>query len=366
MIIENYAKIKNYLLNKKFKNVFIISGKKSYFKSGANKIFESLLINKKIYKYFKKNLVPELTELKKIIKLIKKKKPDLILAVGGGTVIDYAKSANCLEENISIKSFKSKKLNFKKKTQLCVVPTTAGSGAEVTANAVIYIDKIKHSVENKLIKPNNFFLVPEFIIGSSRKLKASSGFDAIAQGIESTLSLKSNSKSLEFSEKSLEYAFDNFENFIKNPNMYNVKKMSIAANLSGKAISIARTIAPHAVSYPFTSLFKVSHGHAVSLTLSKFIKFNFLNLDKSKNRLILKNKFNKLFKISKTKNINEFCNYLDYLKKIACLEGKLKNLNINLDSSLEKILSGINLDRLNNNPIEISVNDIKKIFFEIK
>ena len=60
-------------------------------------------------------MIPELTELKKIIKLIKKKKPDLILAVGGGTVIDYAKSANWLEENISIKSFKSKKLNFKRK-----------------------------------------------------------------------------------------------------------------------------------------------------------------------------------------------------------------------------------------------------------
>ena len=44
--------------------------------------------------------------------------------------------------------------------------------------------------------------------------------------------------------------------------------MGIAANLSGKAIDITKTTAPHAVSYPFTALFNISHGHAVSLTLS--------------------------------------------------------------------------------------------------
>ena len=53
--------------------------------------------------------------------------------------------------------------------------------------------------------------------------------------------------------------------------------MCFAANLAGKAINISRTTAPHAVSYPFTSLYNISHGHAVSLTLEKFLKFNFIN-----------------------------------------------------------------------------------------
>ena len=50
--------------------------------------------------------------------------------------------------------------------------------------------------------------------------------------------------------------------------------MSIAANRSGKAIAISKTTAPHAVSYPFTSHFNIKHGHAVSLTLNKFLRFN--------------------------------------------------------------------------------------------
>ena len=50
-------------------------------------------------------------------------------------------------------------------------------------------------------------------------------------------------------------------------------QMLRAANLSGQAINITKTTAPHAVSYPFTALYNVSHGHAVSLTLNKFLKF---------------------------------------------------------------------------------------------
>ena len=66
--------------------------------------------------------------------------------------------------------------------------------------------------------------------------------------------------------------------------------MSLAANLSGKAISISRTTAPHAVSYPFTSLFNISHGQAVALTLSKFLEYNYKNSKKARDSLLLKKK----------------------------------------------------------------------------
>ena len=62
--------------------------------------------------------------------------------------------------------------------------------------------------------------------------------------------------------------------------------MCLAANLSGRAISISKTTAPHAVSYPFTSFFNISHGHAVSLTLNKFLMFNYKNLEKQEADII--------------------------------------------------------------------------------
>ena len=61
---------------------------------------------------------------------------------------------------------------FKKKlTKLAVIPTTAGSGAEVTSNAVIYVDNIKYSFESELLVPDYFFLVPEFLISAPNKIK---------------------------------------------------------------------------------------------------------------------------------------------------------------------------------------------------
>ena len=169
-----------------------------------------------------------------------------------------------------------------------VIPTTAGSGAEITSNAVIYVNKIKHSFESELLIPNQYFLIPEFLISAPNKIKASAGFDAIAQALESLISKKSNNQSIDYASKSLKISTNSYISFLNNPNMKNATEMSIASNLAGKAISISKTTAPHATSYPFTSLFNISHGHAVSLFFEKFFKFNYDNIDKSETSFDLK------------------------------------------------------------------------------
>ena len=81
--------------------------------------------------------------------------------------------------------------------------------------------------------------------------------------------------------------------------------MLLASNLAGKAINISKTTAPHAVSYPFSSLFGLDHGHAVSLTLEKFLLFNFKNLKHSETSFDLYQRYKFIFEIFKVKNINE-------------------------------------------------------------
>ena len=82
--------------------------------------------------------------------------------------------------------------------------------------------------------------------------------------------------------------------------------MCLAANLSGEAISISKTTAPHAVSYPFTALYNISHGHAVSLTLNKFLKFNYKNLALAKFNFNLGDRFKTLLSLSNTLNFEDF------------------------------------------------------------
>ena len=346
----------------KYKKIFILSGKNSFILSGAKKILSTILNNKECCFFFKKSKIPEIKELKEIILKIAKFNPDLILAIGGGTVLDYAKIANILDETDSLKfQIINAKYVFKKRRPLLAIPTTAGSGAEVTSNAVIYIKKIKYSVEDKRLMPDYFLLIPELINGLNKNLKSSSGFDAIAQSIESLLSKKSNSKSVAYATKSLKFSLPNYINYIKNPNSNNTLKMCLAANFSGKAISISKTTAPHALSYPFTSHFGLDHGHAVSLTFNDFLKFNFKKIQYADCNFNLKERYKILFNLTNTSNIEELDLFIKNIKKKANLESNLKKLKININKSIPLILKGINLQRLSNNPIKLKISDLKFI-----
>lgn len=358
---KTFSKI---LKKQNFKKVFIISGKKTFYLHGINRMLVNLL---KYYEYeifLKKKSFPEIAELKKILFRLDKFKPDLIIAVGGGSVIDYAKIANNITSTSKLKEkISNSKLIFRKRAQLIALPTTAGSGAEVTPNAVLYINKIKHSIENFSLQPDKFILIPKLIIKCNKEIRASSGFDAIAQAIESLMSRKSNSKSIKFAIASLKLSLKNFLKFVKKPTMQNAKQMSKAANFAGEAIAISRTTAPHALSYPFTAHYGLSHGRAVSITFNEFIRFNYFNKDKSKTKFNINLRFNKLFKVSNTKNIFEFDKLLNVLKAdsgVALKRGEIDQ-NKNL---IKKILKEINIQRLKNNPVDLKKEDLKKILFE--
>lgn len=362
-MVNSLDDIEKFISDKSFKKIFVLSGKKSFVTSGAENFFKKIIKDKDIKFFYKQSEVPVLDELIKIIREIRNYKPDLLLAVGGGTVIDYAKIANVVDLRPDLAELiVNYSYPFKEKfTNLVVIPTTAGSGAEITSNAVIYVDKIKHSFESELLIPNNYFLIPEFLISAPNKIKASAGFDAIAQALESLVSKKSNNQSVDYASKSLKISTNSYISFLKNPNMKNATEMSIASNLAGKAISISKTTAPHATSYPFTSLFNISHGHAVSLFFEKFFKFNYDNKDKSETSFDLKKRFDLIFDIFDASNINDFNSKISSIKKEANLEDDIKKLNINIEKNSESIIKGINLLRLGNNPVKIDEIDIRQI-----
>tara|TARA_B110000008_G_scaffold251204_1_gene264989 strand:- start:189 stop:1292 length:1104 start_codon:yes stop_codon:yes gene_type:complete len=366
-MINNIEDINTFIADKSFKKIFILCGKKSFTISGAENWINKMIVNKETKKLYKNSDFPVLEELIGIINEIKNFKPDLILAIGGGAVIDYAKIANVVDARSDLKELiVSYSYPFKKKfTKLAVIPTTAGSGAEVTSNAVIYVDNIKHSFESNLLIPDNFFLIPEFIVSAPDKIKASAGFDAIAQALESLVSKKSNEQSIDYATKSLKISINSYISFLHDSNIKNAAEMSIAANLAGKAINISKTTAPHAVSYPFTSLFNISHGHAVSLFFEKFFKFNYDNLNKSNTSFDLKKRFDLIFSIFDVSNIDNFNSKLSLIKKKANLEDDLTKLNIDLNQCSENIINGINLLRLGNNPVKIDGKDIYDIISNI-
>ena len=351
---------------KNFQKILIITGKNSFEKSGAKAKLEKLLQNKNHKTFFKENDYPEINELKVFISAIDLFKPDVILSVGGGAVLDLAKIGNCLcLENNYVDKIKKGTLSITKKfTKVIAIPTTAGSGAEVTSNAVLYIDKIKYSIEGKNIKPDYAFVDPELVMSLPNALSASSGFDAMSQAIESLFSKKSNDESVKYALKSLEYSYNNIESHVNKKTFLTAYNMCNASFFSGKAINISKTTAPHAVSYPFTAYFGIKHGHAVSLTLTDFIEYNFLKKDYSDANFNLDSRFKLIFETFKVNGLKDLIPKINNILSNINLETNFSKLNISGSNNIEKVVSNINAQRLNNNPVPLTVNSVKEILIK--
>jgi alcohol dehydrogenase len=362
---NNYQELKNMINNKYYNNILVVAGKKSFFKSGASAIIQKLIKKKNYFFFFKEQNLPEVFDLKKLINILLKHKIELIIAVGGGGVLDLAKSANVLtyEKNLEKKITFGNYKATKRFCDLIAIPTTAGSGAEVTTNSVIYIKKNKFSIEDKSVKPNHSFLFPKLVLSNSNITKFASAFDAMAQSIESILSVKSTAESIRFAKKSLKIFISKYKIYCVSRSLDSTYQMSLCAYYSGKAISISKTTAPHALSYPFTSYFNIPHGHAVSLTLNEFIKFNYKNLKSCIGNFNLLERYNILFKIFQVKNIDELLTILESVEKSFNLERNLKKLNKKIIPNLNLIVGSVNEQRLKNNPVKIRKKDIFNILY---
>jgi alcohol dehydrogenase class IV len=129
------------------------------------------------------------------------------------------------------------------------------------------------------------------------------------------------------------------------------------ANFAGKAINIAKTTAPHAFSYYFTSHFNLRHGHAVALTLGNVFDFNFIN---SKNEY--KDRMVNLIKILSIDS-NPGARIKEFIKKLN-VEIEYYKLGIDINKEIERIIKEVNTERLSNNPVKINKKDIKNILLQ--
>ena len=347
-------------VSKKIKKIFILSGQNVIKKKNTilfiNKFFKK--DDKEIKIYVKKNFLPDIKELTKIVHEIKSYKPDLIVAIGGGGIIDYSKIANGVIHIKKIDSILKKKVKFKKFTKLLTVPTTAGSGAEVTPGAVLYKNKIKYNLKDKCLIPDNYLLYPPLIVGTHRELKASSIFDSLSQSIESLISLKSNKISQRNSLNSISLILKNYKNFLRKNEYKTIKNMQIAANFSGKAISVTSTGAPHALSYYLSSNFGLYHGTSVMFFLPTILEYNFKNKNilKKIERKKFDHRIDLLKKVFGVKSDSKILEKIKSIIKYSKVSMSIKKKSIDIDRQKKSI----NLNRLENNPIPISYSEILK------
>ena len=366
--LDNISQI---LAKHKPKKIILITGKKSFDDSGANQKLMPYLKDYEVIRFNEFTTNPKIEDVIKGIERINDENPDFIISIGGGSVIDIAKQINVL----SFQSSFSKKNILDGTLDICnpglpsiVIPTTSGTGSEATHFAVLFIEGTKYSVASDLLIPDYAIVDPSLTENLPKHVVATTAMDALCQSVESFWSVKSTEESRTFAYSSIKLILENVINAY-NGDVNAKAKMSEAAFLSGKAINISYTTAAHSLSYPLTTFYGVSHGHAVALTLGSFFVINSnlkdYTINDPRGSDFLESIMNDIFSLFNVKDWTECkIKFRDILIHIG-LEIDLFKIGINTQSDINKIVDNVNLDRLNNNPIKLNRNDLKKIFTDL-
>lgn len=287
--------------------------------------------------------------------------PDLVVSIGGGTVMDLGKCAAVLAKNsgriedylIGGKKIKEKGVNF------VALPTTAGTGSEVTPWATVWDteNKQKYSFASPLMFPDLAIVDPFLTDELPPKITAETGMDALTQGIEAFWSKLHNPVSDEYALRSIRLVLDNLDTAVNCPNEQSRDSMAQASLFAGLAFSNTKTTICHSISYPMTAHFGVVHGQAVSITLPKMMEYSLPSLEKERSEALLS--------AISIETIKEVGKKIESLMKSIGLAVRLSELRIT-EKDLDIIINeGYNPDRMNNAPKIPAHSELKKLLKNI-
>lgn len=209
-------------------------------------------------------------------------RPDCIIALGGGSAIDTAK---VLSRTIGSESDTPLSDCFRKGIPLderggvpiVAIPTTAGTGSEVTCTATIwdFREGAKYSLSGEDLFPRTAIIDPTLTYGLPPDITASSGLDAVSHAFESIWNTSANPVSIALASESLRFSFDALPKLRRTGDDHEARSdMMNASLLAGLAISQTRTALAHSISYPLTLKLGIPHGIACSFALPEILDFN--------------------------------------------------------------------------------------------
>jgi alcohol dehydrogenase class IV len=221
---------------------------------------------------------PTLNSLSETIADIENIKPDVIIAIGGGSVIDGAKMVRTYYEFpfFDMNNTKFSILNWK--TNFVAIPTTIGSGAEISSASVLYNDsnKSKEFVISHKFMPEIIILEASLIINAPKKMLLSSMVDALSHCIEGYMSNIDNMLIDSYAEKAIQIISKYYEVVIKGNDKENLNKLQLASVFAGMVQNHCIVGATHAIAHQM-SAFGLSHSNAISIFLPSVIRKNIKN-----------------------------------------------------------------------------------------
>ncbi|SDM51967.1 alcohol dehydrogenase [Fictibacillus solisalsi] len=212
------------------------------------------------------------------VKKLKVFDPDSVLAVGGGSSIDAAKGIAVMANNPGeIIDYEGVGKIPNQGLPLIAVPTTSGTGSEVTSSTIVTNTKtqFKAAVISPFLYPNYAILDAELTVGLPMEVTAATGMDALTHAIESYTSKTSNPASEALALYAIRMIRENIEKaYFIATDIQSRENMLVASMLAGAAFSQSRLGNVHAISHTFSGVFNVPHGIANATLLPFVMKFN--------------------------------------------------------------------------------------------
>lgn len=195
---------------------------------------------------------------------------DLVVGLGGGSALDVAKAGRVLppDADLADQVIGGHRPAADGGPELVLVPTTAGTGSEVTSFATLYQGQRKVSLDTPAARADLALVDPALTDTCPPRLTWTCAFDCLAHAIESLWSVRSTTVSRERAVAALRMLLPVLRNSNDLPDAAERDALSLAAILAGQAIGITRTTAAHAMSYPLTAHLGVPHGLACALNLT--------------------------------------------------------------------------------------------------
>ncbi|WP_057913766.1 iron-containing alcohol dehydrogenase [Peribacillus muralis] len=214
---------------------------------------------------------PTFQLLRDAVETLQAEKCDLIIGIGGGSALDVAKATAALCGKDDISSYLSGAKTIESRAVKCILlPTTSGTGSEVTLNAIFGDEEqqVKRGLVSPAFLPDAAIIDPELTISCPPRVTAASGVDAFTHAIESYIAIKSTPLTKVYSEKAMKLFTSNITRAVHNGNDLEARiGMSWVSSLAGVALANAGVGAVHALAYPLGGTFHIEHGVANALLM---------------------------------------------------------------------------------------------------
>ncbi|QGH33510.1 iron-containing alcohol dehydrogenase [Gracilibacillus salitolerans] len=311
---------------------------------------------------------PTVYHLNELYSRIESTSYDLMIGMGGGSILDAVKILSVLKTNDEpLENLIGTELIKNKGVPMVLIPTTSGTGSEVTPNSIVTFpeQELKIGIVSRHFLADLVVLDPMLTVSVPPRITAATGMDAFTHSFESYISNKANPISNMYAMESMKLITQSIvQSYEQGDNIEARSKMLLGATYGGMALTSAGTAAVHALAYPLGGKFKVSHGEANSMLLPHVTR---VNLDVIEDKMAYIAKEIGLVEQGSSLSVKETAELL-----IKQIESWTKQLNIpqniaEFGVKYEDIqplaLAASKVTRLlNNNPKELSVEDVENIY----